>query len=254
MNTNHQVNIRGGNSKTKFLFGGTYQKINGIIKDEDFQRYSIRMNLDHEISRWFKIGGQTQFSHSVQNRGSNLANSFRVMPMGRLYDDDGGVLPRVSGTDDQWYNPLMKLVEGAVEKPYKVNSFMGSYYVEITLPVDGLRFRSNLGLSSRSIQDYDFQSGAARNTNLNYAKNATENHYSYTWENLVYYDKTVGYHSFGVTLLQSIQEYVMESNEIPVQGMPSDDLLYYDVSSASTPGKVLSDKYDWRLASFMGAA
>ncbi|MCD8176031.1 MAG: TonB-dependent receptor [Tannerellaceae bacterium] len=252
MNTNHQVDIRGGNSKTKFLFGGTYQKINGIIKDEDFQRYSIRMNLDHEISRWFKIGGQTQFSHSVQNRGSNLANSFRVMPMGRLYDDDGSVLPRVSGTDDQWYNPLMKLVEGAVEKPYKVNSFMGSYYAEITLPVDGLRFRSNLGLSSRSIQDYDFQSGAARNTNLNYAKNATENHYSYTWENLVYYDKTVGDHSFGVTLLQSIQEYVMESNEIPVQGMPSDDLLYYDVSSASTPGKVLSDKYDWRLASFMG--
>jgi len=250
--TNHQVSIRGGTAKTQFLISGNYYKDVGIMKDEDFSRYSIRMSLDHEISKWFKIGGMTTFTHSLQNRGSNLSDSWRVMPMGRFYDDDGTLLVRVSGTDDQWFNPLQRLVEGAVSIPLKTNRFMGSYYGEIKLPVDGLRFRSNLGLDFRSIQDYEFRSAQSRNTTMNYAKNAAQDIFSYTWENLLFYDKTFGDHTIGVTALQSIQQYLSESNNIPVQNTPSDALLWYDVASGLVPGAISSSKSQWNLASFMG--
>lgn len=252
MVTSHQLNIRGGNAKTNFMSGGTYYKEKGLMKDEDYTRYSIRMNLDHEISKYFKVGGQTQFSHSVQNRGAGLASSWRVMPLGRFYDDNGQLLTRVSGTDDQYWNPLQKLVPGAVSNPYKVNRFMGSYYGEIRLPIDGLRFRTNLGLDFRSIQDYDFQSALARASSMNYAKNATGDAYSYTWENLIFYDKIIKEHSFGLTLLQSIQELKDETNSIPVQNIPADELLYYNVGSGLVPGTLASNKNQWSLASFMG--
>lgn len=252
MITSHELNVRGGNAKTNFMFGGTYYKEKGLMKDEDFTRFSIRINLEHEISKYFKVGGQTQFARSIQNRGASLYSSWRVIPIGRFYDDEGNLLTRVSGTDDQYWNPLQKLVPGAVSSPYKVNRFMGSYYGEVRLPIEGLRFRSNLGLDMRSIQDYTFQSALARASSMNYAKNATADAFSYTWENLLFYDKTINDHSLGFTFLQSIQEYKNESNSIPVENIPADELLYYDVGSALVPGTLDSNNSQWSLASFMG--
>lgn len=251
MITNHQLSVRGGSEKTSFTFSGGYFKNEGLVKDEEFHRYSIRLNLEHTVNKYIKFGANNSFSHSVQERGATLFNSWRVMPMGRFYDDDGELLEKVSGTDDQWRNPLLRLADGAVSRPLKVNRFIGSYYADITLPIEGLRFRTNLGLDSRATQDYDFQSAAARGSSMNYAKNATDNRFMFTWENLLYYDRTIEDHTFGVTLLQSIQEYLREYNNIPVQDTPADELLYYDVGSASTPGSIESGKTQWRLASFM---
>lgn len=252
MVTNHQISIRGGSEKTQYSFGGTYFNEKGLMKDESYDRFSVRLSLDHKISKYFKVGGQTQYTRSNKERGAGLSSSWRVMPLGRYYDDDGNLLRVVSGTDDQYFNPLVKLEEGAVFKPYKVNRFFGSYYGEVQLPVDGLRFRTNIGLEMRSIQDYDFQSALSRNQTMNYAKNATENHFSYTWENLLYYDKVINDHSIGVTLLQSIQQYTRENNSVSVEGVPSDELKYYDVGSASTISALDSNKNQWQLASFMG--
>jgi TonB-linked SusC/RagA family outer membrane protein len=251
MITNHQLSIRGGSEKTSFTFSGGYYQNRGLVKDEEYSRYSIRQNLEHSVNKHIKFGANNSFSQTVQERGSTLFNSWRVMPMGRFYDDEGELLEKVSGTDDQWRNPLLKLANGAVDKPLKVNRFIGSYYADITLPLDGVRFRTNLGLDSRATQDYDFQNAASRGTTMNYAKNATDNRFMFTWENLLFYDKSVQDHTFGVTLLQSIQEYLREYNNISVQGTPADELLYYDVGSASTPNKSDSGKTQWRLASFM---
>lgn len=252
MITDHQLSIRGGSEKTKFLIGGTYNRNKGIMKDEDYKRFSMRVNLDHQLNNFIKIGGQTQFSHSVTERGADLNNNWRVIPIGRFYDDNDNLLLRVSGTDDQYWNPLTRLADGAVSKPLKNNRFFGSYYGEITLPVDGLRFRTNLGIDFISTQDYDFQSGIARSGRTNYAKNATADQFMYTWENLIFYDKQLGDHNLGVTLLQSIQQNLNESNGIPVENIPSDALLYYNVGAGLIPGTLVSNKQQWNIASFMG--
>jgi len=251
MVTDHQLSIRGGSEKTSFSFSGNYYNNKGLVKDEGYSRYSIRLNLDHTINKYIKFGANTQFTHSVQDRGASLFNSWRVMPMGRFYDDNGELLEKVSGTDDQWRNPLVRLEDGAVENPLKVNRFIGSYYADITLPLEGLRFRTNLGIDSRATQNYNFQSAAARGSTMNYARNETQNRYMFTWENLLFYDRTFNDHTIGVTLLQSIQEYLQEHNKIPVQDTPADELLWNDVGSANTPEKVESGKSQWKLASFM---
>ncbi|SEN85127.1 TonB-linked outer membrane protein, SusC/RagA family [bacterium A37T11] len=252
MLTDHQLSIRGGNKETKFLFGGSYNKNDGVYKDEDYERYTIRMNLDHQLNKAIKLGGQTMFSHSLQDRGSGMQGNWRVIPVGRYYDDNGKLLLRVSGTDDQYWNPLTRLVDGAESIPLKTNHFFGSYYGEAKLPVEGLRFRSNFGLDMNALQDYEFRSSDARNGQPNYAKNATENRFMYTWENLLFYDKEMGDHTLGVTLLQSIQQNLVESNGIPVEDIPSDQLLYYNVGSGLTPGAIVSNKQQWNIASFMG--
>ena len=54
MVTDHQLSIRGGGERTNFLASATYNKNNGIFKDEDYERYSIRLNLNHEINKYVR--------------------------------------------------------------------------------------------------------------------------------------------------------------------------------------------------------
>lgn len=252
MVTDHQLNIRGGSDKLQFAFGTTYYRNEGIYKNQDYSRYTVKLSLDAEVTGWLKVGGQSHFSHSLQHRGSNFQDSWRVNPLGRLYGDDGTPTLMTSGGDSQWWNPLQYLEPNAVVNPLKVNRFLGSYYGEIELPLDGLRFRTNIGIDFHSRQDYSFLASNARQGNPNQAKNATQQTYAYTMENLLFYDKQVGRHSFGVTLLQSVQRNRTEKLSATVQNLPSDDLLFNDIASALDITGYESDNQLWSLASFMG--
>ena len=83
------------------------------------------------------------------------------------------------------------LEPNAVVNPLKINRFLGSYYGEIKLPLDGLKYRANIGIDFHSRQDYSFLSSNARQGNPNQAKNATQQTYAYTFENLLFYDKSL---------------------------------------------------------------
>ncbi len=252
MVTDHQASIRGGSEKTQFALGATYYKNEGIYKTQDYERYSVRLNLESEVNNWLKVGGQTQFSHSINKRGTNFQDNWRVNPLGRLYDDEGNLTECTSGVDTQWWNPLQYLVKGAVVNPKKTNRFFGSYFGEIKLPLDGLSYRLNAGIDYYTVDDYSFASGKARQGQVNQAKNAKSNTYAYTLENLLFYNKEVGEHSFGGTLLQSVQRNRTESLDATVQDLPSDDLLYNDIASALTIAGYNSNNQVWSLASFMG--
>lgn len=253
MITDHQLSIRGGNERTNFLTSATYNKNDGIFKDQSYERYSIRLNLNHEINKYVKIGAQTQYSHSVQDRGSNLAGAWNLDPLAPLRTDEGKII-EMPGTYNV-YNPLMNLEPGAVDIPLKTTRFLGSYSLDIKLPVDGLKFRSNLGIDSRSVQDYEFWSArtSKRACSTSLAKNATEKYTMFTLENMLFYDKTFNEkHTLGVTLLQSVQEDKVEKNSISVENLPADNLKYYDVKSALTINDIGSSMVKWNMASFMG--
>lgn len=255
--TDHQLNIRGGGAKTNFMASVTYNKTEGIMKDKDYERYSIRFNISHSINKYIKFGGQTQYSHSVQNRGSGMETDmylYRITPLGRFINEDG-TYPSLIGGDSQMYNPLMNTVEGAVDRPLKTSRYLGSYFVDIKFPVKGLSFRSNLGIDSRTVQDYEYFASATTERQLgnSAASNSVEKYSMVTWENYFTYNRDFDEkHSLGVTLLQSIQQDLKETLGASVQNTPSDVLKYYDLASGLLIDGVESDYVKWNMASFMG--
>lgn len=255
--TDHQISVNGGTAKTNFLASATYNKNEGIMKDQSYERYSIRLNLNHEINKWFKFGLQTQYSHSVKERGSDMQSDpymYRISPLGSLWNEDG-TLTQLVASDAQMWNPLMNLEDGAVSAPEKQSRYLGSYYLEVTFPVKGLKFRSNLGLDSRTKQDYQFYSSntSTRQLGTSYAYNSMSKYTMMTLENMVFYNRDFAKdHTLGVTLLQSIQEDKTESNKIGVQDITSDVLTYYDLASSSIIDKIGSNLTKWNMASFMG--
>jgi TonB-linked SusC/RagA family outer membrane protein len=250
--TDHQLGVRGGSEKAQYSLGFTYYKNEGIYKQQDYSRYSFDSSIDFQVTDWLKVGGQSHYIHSMQNRGTGFQNSWRVNPLGRLYNDDGTPTLMTSGSDTQWWNPLQYLEHNAIVNPLKIRRFMGSYYGEIKLPLDGLRYRANIGVDFHSRQDYTFASANARTATLNQASNAAQDTYAYTIENLLFYDKQFGSHSLGATLLQSIQRNETASIKITGQDLPSDDLLYNDIASASNITEYDTNNQVWSLASFMG--
>lgn len=250
--TDHQLSIRGGNEKLQFVLNTTYFNNEGIYKTSDYTRYTIKGGFDAQVNNWLKVGAQQHFMRSIQNRGRNFQDCWRVNPLGRFYDDEGNLLEMTSGNDTQYWNPLQYLEENAIVSPLKINRFVGSYYVDIALPVKGLKYRANIGLDFHSRQDYSFTGPQANNGNLNKAKNSTQQTFDYTIENLLFYDRTFGKHTLGITLLQSVERNHREQLTDEVQGLPSDYLYWYDIASASEITKFDSHNQIWSLASFMG--
>ncbi len=59
--TNHNLSVRGGDDKTKFYLSAGYLGNRGIMKSTDSKKYSLRLNLDHQISEKVKIGGDFSY-------------------------------------------------------------------------------------------------------------------------------------------------------------------------------------------------
>lgn len=251
---NHEVSARGGSDKIQIAATATYFNQEGVVKGQDYSRYSVRFNFDWQLNDRVKIGGNTQFSHSDRQPGNNLYHDTRgIYPLADIFDEDGNYTKSRPGNDPQLWNQFLNLEHKKREQ--KRDRFTGSYYIEAKLPFDVI-YRTNVGIEISPYTNNEFfgmwgsdRAGASSARAINRA----ENRRTYTWENMLMYNKQIHKdHSLGVTLMQSIQQDTEEKNSIEVRDLPYENQLWYNVGTAQTIDKVGSEYIRWRLASFMG--
>lgn len=73
--TDNNISVRGGRDKTKYFVSASYLSNQGIIKNTDFSRYSFRVNLDQELSRWLSFSAGLNYVNSFANEKPD-GNSF----------------------------------------------------------------------------------------------------------------------------------------------------------------------------------
>lgn len=251
---NHEVSVRGGTEQLKVAASATYLSQEGIVKGQDYQRYSVRFNFDWQLNDYVKIGGNTQFSHSDRSPGNNLYQDTRLIyPLCDIFDENGNYTTARPGNDPQLWNQFLNLEHK--KREMKRDRFSGSYFLEAKLPFD-IVYRTNVGIEINPYTNNEFfgmwgsdRAGASQARAINRA----ENRRTYTWENMLMYNKQIHpNHNLGVTLMQSIQQDTEEKNSIEVRDLPYENQLWYNVGTAQTIDKVGSDYIRWRLASFMG--
>ncbi|OAV68558.1 Outer membrane cobalamin receptor protein, SusC/RagA family [Bacteroidales bacterium Barb6] len=64
----YNLSVTGGDAKTNFYIGGDYTFQEATLKLEDFERYGLRINIDHSITNKLKIG--TSNAISVNHRSN----------------------------------------------------------------------------------------------------------------------------------------------------------------------------------------
>jgi TonB-dependent SusC/RagA subfamily outer membrane receptor len=54
---NHTVSINGANDKTSYFFSVGFSDQEGMLRANDFQRTTARMNINHQATQWISLGG-----------------------------------------------------------------------------------------------------------------------------------------------------------------------------------------------------
>ena len=67
LTTNHQVGITGGNDLTQVYAGLGYTKNEGVVLGSSYERFSGRLNLDHQVNKWLKTTFRQMLSINTTN-------------------------------------------------------------------------------------------------------------------------------------------------------------------------------------------
>lgn len=234
----HTLSLSGGTEKMNYFVSGTYLDVEGVAVGDDFQRYSTRFNFEAEVTDWFTLGSNTQFS--LADRGGftpdwsgGTAGAFWMNPLTKAYEEDGSLTIYPWPEDPYWGNPLANTLADSKDKRYKIFT---NNYVNIQIPwVPGLQYKFNTGIeyANRERNSYHgrntkngLESGGEADT-----RNRVDN--DYTVENILSYTKEFGNHKVFATALYSYQQSGYEEHRIQSQGFPNDVLTWHQASTAS---------------------
>jgi len=160
----YNMNLTGGNDKSTFYVSGGYRKNEAILLNTYSKRYNFRVNSDHKIKDWLRIGENMSYSYN-NGQGTNTNDDYQgtilsaifYPPNATIYNPDGsfgGVPAKYAGSYGDVINPVAFLKR--LDNSDAVNSFTINPYLEVTF-LKGFKFRSNLGITKNleSIKQFD---------------------------------------------------------------------------------------------------
>lgn len=248
------VSASGGNAKTRFFTSTGYNKTEGIVRGNTLERYSLRINVDHDISEKFKTGVNVTISKSKIDRISN-DNAFATplqaiaqTPLSPAYLEDG-ITPNNETTE--YYNFLTEQFNGN----FQVNIWrvIANTFLQYQI-VPSLNFRTEVGYDltsqvserfSGSLTESASVGGEGSADAVNTEKYVLSNYFSYTktFNDLFDLDATLG---------MSFEESRRRAQSVTGQGFPSDDLQTVDSAAEITAGG--SSRTAFNFLSYFGRA
>ncbi|GAB2787295.1 TonB-dependent receptor [Rhabdobacter roseus] len=95
---NLQATVSGGTDNVKYLVSGNYFRQDGVVINSDFERYALRINLEANASRRFKVGVNLTPAYTVSNptlseghwsSGAVVLSALTLAPHLPVYDENG---------------------------------------------------------------------------------------------------------------------------------------------------------------------
>lgn len=155
--------VNGGSEKSNFYLSFNYRKAEGIVLNTQTQRYNFRINSEHAITPWLKLGENLSYS-STNGNGANTSSDYTGALLSAVYyptnatptNPDGsyaGLPGPYAGDYGDIINPVTELKRIDINNP--VNVLMVNPYVTVTI-AKGLTFRSNLSITKTDDQFKSF--------------------------------------------------------------------------------------------------
>lgn len=234
--TQNTLSASGGTEKMNAYGSFGYTDNKGVVKGQSYKRYNASVSFDVKPTDWFSFGGSLNSSYSMQEYGQSTEGNVGVSVRSGLYesartifqyalpfDNDGNRIDYPGG------DIAVKTIidEDKLSQDQRVTlrafgSFYGQFDFGAIIPVlEGLRLRTNFGPDIETWRDGIFldANSVIRNGSA-YASLEKRKRLSYTLDNLLYYNKTIEKHDFGLTLLQSQTKYEGESSFMSADNIP----------------------------------
>jgi TonB-dependent starch-binding outer membrane protein SusC len=216
--TDHNLSVSGGSDKADYFISANYLDQDGIIKTNNFQRFSLRENTDVNLSSKLKLSSQLSLSRGAERPvplGDTYSSVYRAAPIIPSITSNG-----LYGNTSAWgnvANPLLVINE--TDNFNLSNRVQGNLALDYK-PVSFLTFHSafNDDVIFNSQNNYQFAydntastftvaGGNQRNPDSNLFQQQ-DNSYHFTWDNTITFDKT-----FGGSHLNVLAGYVTEKGK-----------------------------------------
>lgn len=280
------LNVSGGGPTNQYFFSAGYLNDKGIALESGYERFNLRSNITIEITKWLRGSVNMSYAHSIQNypvssdtKTSNVINAGRLMaPFYPIYqmnadgsykrDSEGNLIYdfgsyRPSGSMANWNLPAT-LPNDKSER--MKDELSARTFIEATI-IEGLKFRTSFNFDLVNYNSLDYTNpkiGPAVNTGGGASREYTRT-FSWTWNNIVTYDRTIGEHHFNVLAGEEAYSYRYDVLQAARSNMAVPDMPELAVGSLVTAGTgyridysllgyLLSAQYDYRDKYFFSAS
>lgn len=136
MSQNYNLSVKGGNARTAFYLSGGLVKQDGIVINNTMNRTNFKANLDHTVSKVFKVGTSLSYNRwydvdvTEGSRNSVMMNTLLGAPVIGVWDSTGKQF-----TVDPFRQDLDNPVGLATGNKHNWvnNRFLGNVYVEANI-------------------------------------------------------------------------------------------------------------------------
>ena len=245
----HQVSAQGGTENVRYYVSGNFMNQEGTIIGSEFNRYSVRANLDAQLKPWLKLGMSTTFTTTnddLKKADGNegiITYSLTTIPDMPIYDVFGNYYAEVR---EGYTNPNPVALANMNQYTLERRKLTGNIFAEVSF-LKNLVWHAELG--------YDISGSNAEtwepSVNLGgWQKPANSDHWQSNnnkfWQlkNYLTYTGNIGKHHFTAMLGQECWESTWK-----FQGITGKNLPRNDVQNPS-----LSEKADRDFTSGFGSA
>lgn len=225
----HQISISGQTDHVNYLFSGGYLKQDGFIRGDDFNRKTIRINLESKIKPWLLLGVQSFGSFSdFSGKTPSMGQLIRQSPLTTPYDENGNLIVNPNFNID-----LSPFISTLSDDSDKRNSFFGNFYGEIQFPfIKGLSYRINYGHNYRITNQYNASIYDAGQTGR--AVKSERFYYDYTLDNILTYARSFAdKHDLNLTFLYGAIERKNSITEAEATGFARLSLGYNSIQQGT---------------------
>lgn len=226
----HQLSLTGGTKATQFAVSGGYAKQDGTIIGSQFERFSLRANVDHEFNKRVKLGGSLSYARTnekiIQNDGVDgvLLQSLTMQPDIPVTDFNGDYSGPSTVDASTAYNPVAM----ALQKNNNLtrDRVMGNVYGQVNFCKE-VNFRTEFSLDNNIAHNRGFvptyQFGSIKN-DINKIFEQNDRSFYWLWKNYFSYNQTIQKHTIGAMAGMEMSRSEWEGASLQKKNLSSNDI------------------------------
>lgn len=197
---NHNLSLNGGSQKYRYYLSGGYLNEQGVLKGNDYSRYTLRYNHELTVNKKLKFGNNLSFSRYVSHNKPYgvFTQAYTASPIYPAKNSDGTYgFTETSNVG----NPLATL-DFTNDKSFGIRggaSIWGEYQI-----IKGLSFRSSFGIDAEQnngqVYVPVYKVSSTQKNEVSGLTYTADSIYQWTWDNYFTYKKDIGAHNFTFTL------------------------------------------------------
>jgi TonB-linked SusC/RagA family outer membrane protein len=246
MVTNHQLSVNGGSEKSTYNLSLGYLNQDGIVKNNNYKRYTARLSSDFQLLEPLKVGYNVTGTSSASKDapGSIFRGLFAASPVVPVFNPDG------SYGDPNTFN----LGNGSNMNPQATLDFYnqrtakyrvtGNVFAELKF-LKNFTFKTSFGgdFGQEEVRSYTpeyFATTAQNATTSVLGVNRVETR-NWIIENTLSYDRKINDHTFTALIGQTAQRFKSYTLNATAQNVPfnSDADLYLSLGDAAS--RIIND-------------